>query len=262
MYFKQPTPGNGFIYILSNSSMPNVYKVGLTTNSIKKRIQELNTTGVPRPFQAEKVFEIPASKLRTVEQLAHRKLKNRDLHHGKEFFEGSLHDCVTAVEDAIYEITESESIDLIGEAKKRVQAEQQRRAEEQRCKDEEKRRREIEKQRKIELEQKIREANRSIDLLREEYVDQLFKEEATIKLSFWDKYIFIPLGALMLGVIGIGIILELGLMAWVGIALLAWWVMHKDKRRKEMVRVMYLQTAATKYPYFTAETYNERRIQI
>lgn len=60
--------------------MPEVYKVGLTTGSVKQRIQELNTTGVPRPFKAEKIFEIPQSTLRDVEQLAHRKLKNKDLH--------------------------------------------------------------------------------------------------------------------------------------------------------------------------------------
>ena len=121
MPFKQqPSLGHGFIYILSNPSMPEVYKVGLTTGSVKQRIQELNTTGVPRPFKAEKLFEIPESTLRTIEQLAHKKLKKKDLHHGKEFFEGSLQDCVNAVEDAIYEITKSDSIELIGQAKMRA----------------------------------------------------------------------------------------------------------------------------------------------
>ena len=66
----------GFIYILSNPST-NVYKVGMTTNSVRQRIQELGTTGVPRPFEAEKVFEIPEAKLRAVETLAHKKLKKR-----------------------------------------------------------------------------------------------------------------------------------------------------------------------------------------
>ena len=47
---KQPEPNQGFIYILSNVSMPGVYKVGLTTNSVRQRAQELASTGVPTEF--------------------------------------------------------------------------------------------------------------------------------------------------------------------------------------------------------------------
>ena len=34
----KPKIGNGYIYILSNPSMPNVFKVGFTTNSINHRV--------------------------------------------------------------------------------------------------------------------------------------------------------------------------------------------------------------------------------
>ena len=55
---KNPKTDKGFIYILSNASMPNIFKVGLTTNSVKQRIQELNSTGVPTTFELVKKYEI------------------------------------------------------------------------------------------------------------------------------------------------------------------------------------------------------------
>ena len=104
---KNPSSDNGFIYILSNPSMPNIYKVGLTTNSIKQRIQELNSTGVPRSFELVKKYEIAESKLLAVERRSHQKLKFNELHHGKEFFEGSIELIKVAVEDSIFELTEN-----------------------------------------------------------------------------------------------------------------------------------------------------------
>ncbi len=82
---KSPKTDKGFIYILSNASMPNIFKVGLTTNSVKQRIQELNSTGVPTTFELVKKYEIQESCLHRVERLAHKKLKSKEQHHGKEF---------------------------------------------------------------------------------------------------------------------------------------------------------------------------------
>lgn len=90
---KNPAAGNGFIYILSNPSMPGIYKVGLTTNSVRQRIQELNSTGVPKSFKLVKKYEVREGKLLSVERLAHRKLRTKELHHGKEFFEGEQSRC-------------------------------------------------------------------------------------------------------------------------------------------------------------------------
>jgi hypothetical protein len=53
-------PGFGFVYILSNDSMPGLYKIGFTHNSVRQRIRDLSATGVPTAFRAERVFEIPA----------------------------------------------------------------------------------------------------------------------------------------------------------------------------------------------------------
>jgi len=249
MSFKrQPSSSNGFIYILSNPSMPNLYKVGFTTTSLKQRIQELNTTGVPRPFQAEKVFEIPESNLRAVEQLAHKKLKKKDLHHGKEFFEGSLHDCVSAVEDAIYEITKSESIDLIGHAKQRA-------AQEQRRKEDEKRRIELERKQLAELEERIRIANREVDKKRLDYIMHL-KEEEKKSEALWVRFITLPFGILFFGAIGIAIMSEGGPLAWIGVPALVWWIFNKDKNEE---RERHSNAAASKYPYVTTQTINSHQ---
>lgn len=40
----------GYVYILSNPSMPGIVKIGKTTRTIKERAHELYQTGVPTPF--------------------------------------------------------------------------------------------------------------------------------------------------------------------------------------------------------------------
>ena len=44
------TPQKGLVYILANPAMPGLVKIGQTTNEITSRMNELNTTGVPLPF--------------------------------------------------------------------------------------------------------------------------------------------------------------------------------------------------------------------
>lgn len=101
----------GFIYILSNPSMKGVLKVGMTTKSVRERVSELNTTGVPRSFVIEKTFEVDQSFLNEVERTAHKILKGQRKHHGKEFFKCDLDTCKAAVEDAIYQVTGSSPSD-------------------------------------------------------------------------------------------------------------------------------------------------------
>ena len=78
------------IYFLSNPAMENLYKVGLTSNSVSLKLKELSSvTGVPKTFQVEKIFEVDASKLEEIEYISHQKIESENLHDGKEFFEGS-----------------------------------------------------------------------------------------------------------------------------------------------------------------------------
>lgn len=231
--------------------MPNVYKIGLTKNSVKQRIQELSTTGVPRPFQVEKVFEISENKLRAVEQLAHKKLKNKDLHHGKEFFEGSIQDCVAAVEDSIYEITKLVSIDLIGQAKQRAEVENRKR-------EEEKRRKEVEQKRMAEVEVRLREANMAVDRQREIYIEKLKIEEKK-KEPFLVRFFFVPLGILIMGSIAIAIMSEGGPLAWVGVPLFVWWIINRDRNE---ARERYMKIASVNFPYVISEKIESNKIEV
>jgi hypothetical protein len=117
---QEPTQGKGFIYVLSNESMPGLLKVGLTENSVRQRIRELSgSTGVPTEFKLEKAFEIDAHLLFRVEQTIHRNLKDAGFHHQKEFFKVSLTQCTTFTEDVILRITGVTAPELVGEASRR-----------------------------------------------------------------------------------------------------------------------------------------------
>lgn len=44
----------GYVYVLSNASYPDLYKIGFTTRDINSRVEELSSaTGVPTPFKVE-----------------------------------------------------------------------------------------------------------------------------------------------------------------------------------------------------------------
>ena len=50
-------PQKGLVYVLSNPAMPWLVKIGQTTNKITSRMNELNTTGVPVPFECFTAWE-------------------------------------------------------------------------------------------------------------------------------------------------------------------------------------------------------------
>lgn len=125
--YSAPRSGYGFIYILSNPSMPGLLKVGLTTNSVHQRVTELNTTGVPTRFKSERIFEIEERYLRQVEKSVHDSFKSNGAHHGKEFFRVDLETCVRCVEDVIHKITGSVSPELVGQAVAREERDRKKR---------------------------------------------------------------------------------------------------------------------------------------
>lgn len=100
--------------------MNGIHKIGLTTTSVGERISSLSSvTAIPSKFVAERIFEIPENLLRRVESTSHKKLKIKNLHQGKEFFNCSITTCTEAVEDSILEICGSQFPDLVQAAKKR-----------------------------------------------------------------------------------------------------------------------------------------------
>lgn len=230
---KNPAIGKGFIYILSNPSMSNIYKVGLTTNSVRQRIQELNSTGVPKSFELVKKYEIREEKLLSVERLAHRKLKSNELHHGKEFFEGNINLIKVAVEDAIFELTGETAVDLVGEASKRKAAHDRKIQEE----------REFQKL----VQERLAKENQAIDEQRLRHINAK-ASEIKENASFMDTYIWGPIGYLFFGAIAIGM-LATGPIGWIIVAGVGWWIYHEDHLKPKQNLV---EEANRLYPYKTS----------
>lgn len=74
----------GFVYILSNPSMPGIVKIGKTTRSVEQRVVELYQTGVPTPFVVVSSFLTPDC--HDLEAIAHAHLGQSRLTGGREFF--------------------------------------------------------------------------------------------------------------------------------------------------------------------------------
>lgn len=79
----------GFVYILTNPSFKDdIVKIGLTSGTVEKRMKELQTTGVPTPF--EKYASIRTSKFKEVERFMHHSLsllsEGSRVNDNREFF--------------------------------------------------------------------------------------------------------------------------------------------------------------------------------
>jgi len=75
----------GIVYILTNPAMPGLVKIGQTTNEITNRLNELNTTGVPFPFDCLFACEVDDCKL--VEDSLHKAFYPYRVNPKREFFE-------------------------------------------------------------------------------------------------------------------------------------------------------------------------------
>ena len=74
----------GFVYILSNETMPGLLKIGYSERPVQERVAELNrATAVPSPFLIEAYFGF--AEPQTAENLIHQRLSQYRLNN-KEFF--------------------------------------------------------------------------------------------------------------------------------------------------------------------------------
>ncbi len=84
----------GFVYVLSNSAMPGLVKIGHTTRTVQERVKELRSTGVPRDFNIELAFEVDNAPL--LERALHRQFKRDRDRRNREFFRLSPDQCARA----------------------------------------------------------------------------------------------------------------------------------------------------------------------
>ena len=83
------TMNQGYVYILSNPSLPGLVKIGQTSRSPEERARELSkNTSIPENFVVE--FEIYTSNRVELEKDAHRQLSNYRVNTRREFFRVEL----------------------------------------------------------------------------------------------------------------------------------------------------------------------------
>ena len=101
LYF-HGSAANGYVYVLSNVSMPGLLKIGYTETTPLKRAADLSTaTGVPTPFKVEWSLSIDGD-AELVEKRTHAAL---DRHRsGKEFFKVSIETARLAIHQAYAEL--------------------------------------------------------------------------------------------------------------------------------------------------------------
>lgn len=86
----------GFIYVMSNKSMPGIIKVGMSTKMPEERAKELSSdTSTPTPFIVE--YYAIFDDIKKAERMAHQRLKQ--YHHGKEFFETTVENAICSIEE-------------------------------------------------------------------------------------------------------------------------------------------------------------------
>lgn len=85
----------GYVYVLTNRSMPGILKIGRTVRPPSERAVEISSaTGVPTPF--ELVFDVLVPDCVLAERILHRRLEDAGarLKDNREFFEAPVREVI------------------------------------------------------------------------------------------------------------------------------------------------------------------------
>ena len=88
------TQQEGIVYVLTNESMPDLVKIGITRN-MKQRLRDLYTTNVPLPFELH--YAVRVNNANEVEQRIHAIFAPDRVTKRREFFEISAERVVEAL---------------------------------------------------------------------------------------------------------------------------------------------------------------------
>ncbi|AFY30957.1 GIY-YIG nuclease family protein [Calothrix sp. PCC 7507] len=84
----------GFVYVLTNASMPDLVKVGLTSWLPEDRAKSLYTTSVPDAFEV--AYRTITSWPQAVEQKSHHLLNENRVNPKREFFRVKVEEAINA----------------------------------------------------------------------------------------------------------------------------------------------------------------------
>ncbi|MHC1746927.1 MAG: GIY-YIG nuclease family protein [Cellulosilyticaceae bacterium] len=93
----------GFLYVLSNPSFAQgIYKIGYTERTVKERIEELRSTGVPTPFKEVCSLYVPY--VQDAEKIIHEILAENRIENDREFFKCTMEEINYAIStlDVLY----------------------------------------------------------------------------------------------------------------------------------------------------------------
>lgn len=97
----------GYVYVLTNESMPGIVKIGKTSREDDDRLRELFTTGVPTPF--ELAFQIRTLDMALLEFAAHKEFAEQRVSKNREFFKVDPN----VVADLLRDINQRITMDII-----------------------------------------------------------------------------------------------------------------------------------------------------
>lgn len=85
----------GYVYVLSNPSIPGLLKIGQSINGGKSRASNLFQTGLPTPFILE--FEMLFNDCANAESSVHSGLSDFREAQNREFFRVSVYEAIVAI---------------------------------------------------------------------------------------------------------------------------------------------------------------------
>ena len=85
MTANMPAREAGIVYVLTNPAMPGLSKIGRTSGTAEARAAQLNTTGVPQPFEVRAAFRVADD--RRVERALHEAFAPYRRSNSREFFD-------------------------------------------------------------------------------------------------------------------------------------------------------------------------------
>ena len=96
LYQNREGEGDSWVYILVNSTMPNLVKIGFTDKTPDKRAEQISrSTGVPLKFSV--VYAFRCFNAHALEIELHKYLKDYRVNNDREFFQMSVDDAKAAI---------------------------------------------------------------------------------------------------------------------------------------------------------------------
>ncbi|MDB4646527.1 GIY-YIG nuclease family protein [Akkermansiaceae bacterium] len=93
----------GWVYVITNESMPGLVKVGVTKNRPEHRAKELDETGSPTPYKVETAFLFSKAAER-IEKKGHALLADVRVRGNREWFKASPKYAALKILDASFHV--------------------------------------------------------------------------------------------------------------------------------------------------------------